>query len=517
MEMKIIGFVIVLILCVIMIAPAFSGCIFGKKDRNSLQNNQIIKEEQNPEKQQKSICPKNKTEDFNGDGVVVIAIVDTGINMFHNDFRADYYNDEAVRKRTDDFTKHPSEYIEGFPKDAEAVNFNWSANSYDDFKAQHDEKNLESEKLYWIPGTKIIGAYGAGTATDFIDNRGHGTACASVAAGNKYGYCPDALIVAIKGGPIGLKWACSQPWIDLVSCSWSMGWIGDPIGLITIPQPFDSHLHNETKLAAERGQIVLFCAGNGYENGFITPKVGYIEETTGPDWHVVVGAVTFGSNQTLIATGKPVDISSYGTGDLKAADYDSITGTQIHSGTSCATPMTAGVFATALLAARNLLCDAHVGQYNESGQIIAKGNPALSGPLDDGKLTRSELKDVVFKTAMAPGAGLPFSLDDGVVVLPSGGTPLDWPLCGYGIANKESAKDAVAVINGSMPLPDRSDVDQWMAYDEQIRDYLWGDYDSGNGSVDKSPSLPEELSKIPIELMMSDFDIVFNAYLCSRQ
>ncbi|MDD5502413.1 MAG: PKD domain-containing protein, partial [Candidatus Thermoplasmatota archaeon] len=462
--------------------------------------------------------------DFNNDGIVIIAIVDSGINFFHDDFRASTYKNDAVKSRTNNFQDNPSEYIDEFPDDATAINVDWSKTTYDALKADFMANNaIQTGKLYWIPGTKVIGAYTDGTDGGTIldtdsASLGHGTHCASVAAGNIFGYCPDALIVAVQGYA-GIQWACQQPWIDFVSNSWgTRGNIGTPTFGMGLDLLGDTE---STKPAVERGQIVLFAAGNGVENGFLVTESTYTSGNTGPDWLVTVGAAALETNQTIIGTGKPVDITSYGSGDIKAADYLSTSGVGSHSGTSCATPMTAGVFATALLAARNALEDNHVGQYSD-GQIIAQGTAAPTGPLSDGKLTREELKEAVFKTALPPGSDY-ISVP---VTMPLGGTPADWPLCGYGIANKYSAQDAVKVVLGQSSMPDRSDVDMWMEYDEQVRDIIWGDYDS-NGDGEVGPvgwstsngariGLPAELQGMSKEFSANNPDYVFNAYLSSR-
>jgi hypothetical protein len=120
---------------------------------------------------------------------VVIAVVDTGINPYH------------VAYRRPEYTIHPSRYIEGFPQDTPAIGLSFGAGDYAAARAADDGpawSQVAERKLYWIPGTNIIGAYSvsdyvpseppadapAGLPTrPILDDDGHGTGTTSVAAG----------------------------------------------------------------------------------------------------------------------------------------------------------------------------------------------------------------------------------------------------------------------------------------------------------------------------------------------
>src|ERR671914_99673 len=80
----------------------------------------------------------------------VIAVVDSGIDPYHEEFRRP------------ELQAHPSTYIEGFPRAAAALELTFDAEYYG-YALRADESRWESVKpntLYWIPGTNIVGAIG---------------------------------------------------------------------------------------------------------------------------------------------------------------------------------------------------------------------------------------------------------------------------------------------------------------------------------------------------------------------
>lgn len=53
--------------------------------------------------------------------ITVIGVADSGINAYHLEFSAQTYPDPEILKLTRNFTAHPSEYIPGYPEDAQAI------------------------------------------------------------------------------------------------------------------------------------------------------------------------------------------------------------------------------------------------------------------------------------------------------------------------------------------------------------------------------------------------------------
>ncbi|WP_290111479.1 S8 family serine peptidase [Streptomyces ficellus] len=418
-----------------------------------------------------------------GPPVTVIGVADTGINPYHLEFSARTYPDPDVLALTRNFTRHPAEYIPGYPATAPAIPV-----TLDKGYLPAEDKDLWTSgrvpggTLHWIPGTKIIGAYAASVdgAHPVLDDHGHGTGSASVSAGNRYGYCPTCLLVVVEG--LDETVATTYPWVDITSHSF--GYVGGiPAGPVVSGEEV-------TKEAAERGQTVLFAAGNGVGNAFDVPVSTWHSDQTGPDWNITVGALRRDDQRAVVGDGMPVHLSSWGIGSLPSACHTGVHCQDQFSGTSAATPYTAGVFGTTLQRVRDAIGDERAGQ--KSGQAVAEGAAVPeSAYLHDGRLTRAELREAVLKNAF------PLGEDN----LPSASWPLASPYTagnvlfeGYGAATPETARRAVDVLLGRALLPRRPVEDDFFAADRAVRDSIWGGYDrDGDGTRDTAP-LPTGVS-----------------------
>ena len=431
--------------------------------------------------------------------ITVVAVNDTGVNPYHLEFSAQTYPDPDVLRLTDNFQKHPSTYIPGYPKDAPAIHATLGKGYFPiedqhlwDIKDAAHPGGLEYGKLYWIPGTKIIGAIQNGPfscsnceegAHVILDDDGHGSGSTSVSVGNRYGYCPTCLLVISKGLSTALAASAALPFVDINSNSW--GTVANV--------PLDLVLSNDaelTRTAVERGETVLFAAGNGNANAFESPSPTYGTSTTGPDWNVIVGAIRRDNSRAIIGDGTPAHLSSWGDGNLPSACRTGVVSQCAFGGTSAATPYTAGIFGTVLTAIRRQVGDNGVGP--RAGQVVADGFPVPGSTyLADGKLTRAELREAIFKTA--------FPLDqDNTQQIPIYPFPWTAPYIGdanvlfegYGAATPNSAKRAVDVLLGKAPMPVRATEDSWFSIDRQIRDSIWGGYDrDGDGVRDDTAAL----------------------------
>ncbi|WP_434449231.1 S8 family serine peptidase [Lentzea sp. E54] len=416
--------------------------------------------------------------------ITVVAINDTGINPYHLEFSADTYPDPDVLALTRNFTRHPAEYIPGYPADATSLPITHGKGYLpaEDKPLWDGNTTVKPGKMHWIPGTKIIGALDAGGSTGvtsgddphpILDDNGHGSGSASVSVGNRYGYCPTCLLVVVEA--LDEAPAAALPWVDVSSNSF--GYVGGlPLGPVVGP-------NQETKAAAERGQTTLFAAGNGVGNAFDVPVSTYGSDQSGPDWNITVGALRRDNQRAVVGDGIPVHLSSWGDGNLPSACRTGTVGQCAFGGTSAATPYTAGVFGTVLTEVRRAVGDGQAGQ--KPGQVVAQGLPvANSDQLSDGKLTRAELREAVLKNAF------PLNTKNAPSAFPY---PLTAPYAGesnvlfegYGAATPESARRAVEVLLGRSTMPERSFEDEFFALDRAVRDSVYGGYDrDGDGKSD---------------------------------
>ena len=426
-------------------------------------------------------------EAFRAKPFVVIAFVDSGINPWHQDFQAP------------EFVHHPSSYIEGYPATAQPIDLSHeiaNEQGYDAARAADNSTLLTmlNSRLYWFPGTRIIGGYTAsGCASNcgnvyperkIVDDGGHGTGVASVAAGRFFGANPNALIVMAEGlGDANLNWATSQPWIDIVSNSWG-NLANLPLGSTTA-----------TRNATRRGQTVAFAAGNGTTNtnsSTVFPPGGAVEDPCkcktpdsnpsftspygGNSWVLTVGATSPINGQAHWWHSIPVDVSSFGS-KWRAAGAFGVTkqDNRDFGGTSCATPTTAGVLSAIIERARVELNDTVGGQ--RTGQVVAQlqegGTAPASGPLADGALTRAEAEALVLKTAF-PVPADPVEVTWDYAIRPTTGTPYDTAVQGYGVVDRASKALALKVLMGEEPMPDRSVEDQVIAGFDTMRNTIWG-------------------------------------------
>jgi len=384
---------------------------------------------------------------------------------------------------------HPSTYIPGYPANATELRLTLDAPDYATALAadQAAWAAVEVGKLYWIPGTRIIGAIalvapggsGGGLPGDapapecppVLDCEGHGTMVASRGAGAEHALCADCKIVMAQNFEEGAAWLAAQPWIDAQSDSW------------TSLAPDPGLAQRISDIAAKMPSF--FAAGNGLLGvlgglGQPTPLSG----TAGAIGIYAVGGHDNGN--TILWSGSMPHIIADACWSW-AAMYNSLdeAGPRVGSGTSAATPYAAGEAARLILEARKLLGDPATGV--REGGVLAQGDGSklAGGPLADGSFTMEELRALVLHTADPRPPG---TEDDGDLcgpeTTPYDTTPIAWSsvpaevplyyLVGYGGVNVHTLDAAMQVLQGAAPLPDRSDVGPWPTVDDTLRDALRG-------------------------------------------
>lgn len=387
----------------------------------------------------------------------VVAVIDTGFGPSDGVYTAPELAD------------HPSTYVTGFPVRTQPLPL--------------DASGAERKKLYYFPGTRVIGAISFGEAREgsllfnepcgdrvLLDDCGHGAFVTRRAAAQS----PDVLIVAVEvENPLeGIVWAIDQPWIDVISLSW--GTLGSlPIG--------GGNISNLTYRATQQGKVVTVAAGNGLTNyeGVPDRMPTYTDPFSGPSWVVTVGAYSETCGYMWSYSNTPPDV---------------VAASPSGGGTSLAAPVVAGQVGGVLAAGRDAVGD--TGEGPRGGLLaIAPGAGTPQGPLQDGKLTRAELEAVVFHTARVEtqyGGGVECTSGDG---------PLEWLRCvttyhcavlgpanipgvdedldpqfvleGYGRVDATSGAKAGAVVRGDAPEPPRLVEDAFMLAGDAGRDAIW--------------------------------------------
>jgi hypothetical protein len=449
--------------------------------------------------------------------LAVIAHIDTGINPYH----------EVFRDRSPLAYTHPSKYIPGYPKNAEALRLTLNAPTFEvafkkdrkiwDRLLKEQTEGVLAGKVFWIPGTRIIAAtsFGPGTTwcppedaatpppwvvhtcTDYpiLDDHGHGTMTASRMAGNGTSLCPECRIVSIEGlGSEQVKWAADQGWIDVQTNSWvnlvpePVFWAGD--------EAIGGTFVKDIEDAAKR-HLVYFGSGNG-AGSFL----GWTTWPTEISSTLVRNVLWVGAHDNGKVThwsDTPVHVVADGYRGLTAGNHETkgIGPSPFACCTSASSPYAAGEGAAVVLQARRLMGDTHVGFRRG---VAAQGRRIPGGPLADGKLTLDELRSLVKQVAQArPTKGkhdgeahwaskpsapdtLPYgpggnAFCEGCWTLPVewSQVPSDFPaylFIGYGAANEYSLALAYRVLSGRAKIPDRSDVDEFFANEAAVRDVV---------------------------------------------
>lgn len=371
-----------------------------------------------------------------GDDAVVVAVIDSGISPYHWDFLASKMPQANNSDPSDDLplTKAPHTWLKGFPKPSAFKSYeglkltlpeNDDSASLAELRKQDDAqwKKVKSSgpdavNYYWFPGTKVIGGIDFGyeervSEAAFGDyepvyGTGHGQGSSSVSTGNIYGTCPECLVVHItaadtKATETAIAWANSQPWIDVVSNSYGLQTV--PVGVVR-DGLYGGPVENQKK-ASERGQTIVFSAGNGIANAFDVPFSTLTSSVKGPDWIVTVGATHPSSKNTYSGSGKPVDVSGIGSNYPSSFNAKQSTGGARFSGTSNAAPTVAGTYARGLYLARRTMAGPSRVQRNGVIAVGAArcGKARRDCELGDGKLTAVELRDRLMKGAVSHGGG----------------------------------------------------------------------------------------------------------------
>ena len=200
---------------------------------------------------------------------------------------------------------------------------------------------------------------------------------------------------------------------------------------------------------------------------------------SGPSWLITTGAASPINGQDHWWHSYPVDIVSFGSkwraagafGVKIKPDEDNVQ-TRDFGGTSCATPVSAGVLSQIILKAREILGDTRGGQRPEQAIAVGpKSRAPKEGPLSDGVLTLPEAEEILQKTAF-PVPADPEQITWDYAIRPT--TPASYFIHqGYGLVDKTSLDLALNVLVGKEPMPERPEADAWIQATDAIRDAIW--------------------------------------------
>lgn len=372
---------------------------------------------------------------------VVVADIDTGINVYHQRF-AGTLPDALVDSFVDAETGQPPV----------RVRISQTGTFEDRLRAdQTIWDGLERGVLYYFEGTRVLGiSFESDDADenpvlDFPDGS-HGTGT----AGSVFDANPEAVLVLVEGvgNAQGELWAMAQPWIDVTTMSYG------PIGSPPTSSTEETGTHAATRAGWRGGKLPVGAADN-------TPSLAPNDATAGPPWVIGVAGDHIETQCRDHVSGTFPDVTANFTQVLPEADSVDARGQT--SGTSFATPTTAGTLSAIVLEVRKTW--GHT-------QGIVDGALAI-GP-DGQRLTNWDVRAAMNATAYyfsatdcqpEPGTGLPVN------------PAAPWTQMGWGHVGPEIVADAVALLlAGDLGVP--ADKAQAAAFQGALYDYrvqLWGE------------------------------------------
>jgi len=362
----------------------------------------------------------------------VVAPVDTGINVYHDHFTMNesypqWLLDQLGVNMVCNITNNGT-WQERYEADKESC---WDI--------------IESGDIVWFRGTRIIGTTpDDDTEIPILDDPsdGHGTAVTGAVLNAN----PEAVIFFVEGfSDAAVLAAANQPLVDIITTSFG------PI--LSLPVP---GIEDATKVAVVQEKKIHAGAADN------SPSPAIQDSTAGPPWSIgISGYAEEDDDQKETMSGSYPDIAADWTQFLP--NHDDIDGYHWTSGTSFATPRTAGLLSEVLESLRSEYGDLSSGADPESrmGFIVNGTNFSL---------TNDDLRDALNLSAWYPS----FSTWDPL----SGTTPMS-PVApctqvGWGVVNESNVKPIIGHLNGSSAIPQRSfDVEICMETNQDIREAYW--------------------------------------------
>jgi len=362
----------------------------------------------------------------------IVAPIDTGINVYHNHF---ILNETLPNWMLESLgvTMWCNITTEG----------TWQERYEADRETCWDV--ITSSDIVYFPGTRIIATTpDDGTEIPILDDPsdGHGTAVTGAVLDAN----PDAIIFFVEGfSDAAVLAAANQPLVDIITTSFG------PIGSIPVPGIEDS-----TRVAVvENKKIHTGAADN-------TPSPAVQDPTAGPPWSIgVSGYAEEEDDQKETMSGSYPDIAADWTQMLP--NHDDIDGYHETSGTSFATPRTAGILSKVLTMLRE-----------NSGDLLSGASEERNGLLVNGtnlSVSNDDIRDALNLSAWYPSAS---SWD------PTSGTLPISPVApctqvGWGVVNLSNIQPLFNHLAGIDSMPQRpADVVACMEANQAMREAYWG-------------------------------------------
>ena len=362
----------------------------------------------------------------------IVAPIDTGINVYHNHF---ILNETLPNWMLESLgvTMWCNITTEG----------TWQERYEADRETCWDV--ITSSDIVYFPGTRIIATTpDDGTEIPILDDPsdGHGTAVTGAVLDAN----PDAIIFFVEGfSDAAVLAAANQPLVDIITTSFG------PIGSIPVPGIEDS-----TRVAVvENKKIHTGAADN-------TPSPAVQDPTAGPPWSIgVSGYAEEEDDQKETMSGSYPDIAADWTQMLP--NHDDIDGYHETSGTSFATPRTAGILSMVLTMLRE-----------NSGDLLSGASEERNGLLVNGtnlSVSNDDIRDALNLSAWYPSAS---SWD------PASGTLPISPVApctqvGWGVVNLSNIQPLFNHLAGIDSMPQRpADVVACMEANQAMREAYWG-------------------------------------------
>ena len=373
----------------------------------------------------------------------VVAPIDTGINVYHDHFRTNetypqWLQDQLGVNRVCELTFEGT-WQERYDADKESC---WD--------------NLTASDIVYFPGTKIIGTSPDGDSDILIlddPSDGHGSAV----TGSVLDANPMAVIFFVEGfSSEAVQAAADQPLVDVLTTSF-----GAP-GSVPVPG-----IERATESAViEFGKIHTGAADN-------SPSPAVQDATAGPPWSIgIAGYAEEGDDQKEIMSGSYPDISADWTQLLP--NHDDIDGYHETSGTSFATPRTAGILSFVLESLRDEFQDPSSGASPDlRSKLLVNGSDAEGNAFT---VSNAQIREALNLSAWYPELGWD----------PTSGTMPISPVApctqtGWGLVNLSNIEPMIKHLNGSELLPERAaDVVACMNLNQEAREAYWAAYPSAS-------------------------------------